>query len=987
MTPSEAPEHLRREGDRFTGFQHLMKERVQNILLVSSLYDSFILEQDGQINEKFLTEFLDLNLRHTPELTQVSSSDEALARLREGSFNLVITSPQLGEVTAAEFSFAVREQGLEVPIVLLGYDARALKDFMGRHDCSEIDRAFLWQGDVRILLAIVKYLEDRLNLEHDTREAGVQVIILIEDSVRYYSSYLPMIYAELLSQSQRAIAEGVNLSHKILRMRARPKILLCSTFEEAWEAFQRFSDDVLGVISDIEFPREGTVSKTAGLDFTAMVKTAYPDIPVLLQSSRPEYERKARALEAAFVLKGSPTLLNDLRRFMIDSFAFGDFVFRMPDGREVDRANSLKSLVRALRTVPVESLRFHSERNHFSNWLKARTEFVLADRLRPRKITDFASMKHIREFLIEIIDDFRLQRQQAIVSDFNPESFDPASGFARIGGGSLGGKARGLAFVRYLLSNYPVDRLFEGVRVSVPPGVVLGTDVFDEFFEANDLWDFAIHSTDPAELEKRILEADFPEAVRASLARFLELMDAPLAVRSSSLLEDSQYQPFTGVYETYMLPNDDEDLEERLLQLVLAIRMVYLSTFSRHARAYIRATPYRLEEEKMAVIIMKVVGAAHEDRYYPDFAGVARSYNFYPAPPLSAQDGVAAVALGMGKAVVEGGKCLQFSPCFPRHMVQFSSVQDVLSNSQRSFWALPLGDRGGAGPSIREVEYGLEAAENDGTLFSVGSTYSPENDAVYDGISRPGVRLVSFAPVLKYETFPLARLLEILLEVGSWGMGAPVEIEFAVNLSPDVGKAKEFGFLQMRPLALSREAEELDLGGAKREDLICRSGQILGNGRIEVQDLIVIDHHNYQRSQSQDVAMDVARMNGKLVAASTPYLLIGVGRWGSRDPWLGIPVAWDEISGARAIIEASFRDFRVTPSQGTHFFQNLTSFNVGYFTVDEEQEREFVDWDWLAQVEAKETIGVVRHLRFEEPIVVKMNGKRGEGLVTRPGVS
>jgi hypothetical protein len=711
-------------------------------------------------------------------------------------------------------------------------------------------------------------------------------------------------------------------------------------------------------------------------------------VPVLLHSDRVENEPAAREVGAAFIQKGSATLLNELRQFMVENFSFGDFVFRMPDGKPVGRAHNLRTLVEKLRSVPEGSIGFHASRNHFSNWLKARTEFALAHELRPRRVSDFGSLEELRQDLIHSIETYRRESQQGIIADFSPHTFDPMSGFARIGGGSIGGKARGLAFVRYVLNNYPISQLYKNVRVFVPPAVVLATDVFERFLHENGLREIAIHSQDDEETARRFLEAPLPGDVRNDLSEFLKLVESPLAVRSSSLLEDSQFQPFTGVYETYMLSNDADDHEIRLQQLVTAIKRVYASTFSQRAKAYLRATPYRLEEEKMAVIVMKVVGASRDGRFYPDFSGVARSHNFYPTPPLSSEDGVAAVALGLGRTVVEGGTCLRFSPRYPKHVVQFSSVKDVLDSSQRTFWALPLGPERsslGAEDPMREVEYDLEQAEIDGTLTAVGSTYSPENDVVYDGLSRPGIRLVSFAPVLKHGLFPLAPLLQTLLELGSWGVNAPVEIEFAVNLQVPPGDKREFGFLQMRPLALTRETEELEIGEVRKEDLICGSDKVLGNGRIEVQDLVVVDYHRFERAQSQEVAQAVARFNAKLTAEGLPYVLIGVGRWGSKDPWLGIPVTWEQISGARVIVESGFRDFTVTPSQGTHFFQNLTSFMVGYFTVNSRLGEGYLDWTWLGSLPAEEQSSSVRWVRFPQPVVVKMNGRTGEGVIFKPG--
>ena len=973
----------------FERFQSLMPYRVQDILLVSSLYDSFTLQEDGRLNELLLGEFLELSLHHTPGLTHVSSGGEALALAQaERRFNLIVTTLDPGDMDATTLAREVRRAGLDIPVVVLAYDNDERKQFVATHDVSDIEHIFLWQGNARILVAIVNLVEDRRNVEHDTRTAGVRVILVVEDNVRFYSSFLPTIYTEVIRQSERLLSEGINLSHKLVRLRARPKILLCGTFESAWEMLTRHRGHLLGLISDIQFPREGALSRDAGFELARMAREAVPDLPILLQSSHAKYAPRAEAIGASFLLKGSETLLADLRRFMIENFAFGDFVFRLADGTEVGRAHDLKSLEDMLVRVPAQSIAFHGERNHFSNWLTARTEFALAHRLRPRQVRDFPSLEDLRHDLIESIAEYRREQGESLVSDFDRHTFDPqAPFFSRIGGGSLGGKARGLAFVRYLLGRQRVGRRFPGVRVAVPPAVVIATDVFDRYLAENDLLDFAINATDDRELERRFLGAPLPADVTQDLLAFLDGAHWPLAVRSSSLLDDSQYQPFTGVYETFMLPNNHPDLSERLEQLTRAVRRVYASTFSVHAKAYLHATSYRLEEEKMAVIVQRVVGAPHGERYYPDISGVARSYNFYSAEPLKPEDGVAAVALGLGRTVVGGEPCLSFCPRHPRHIAHFSTVEDVLVNSQRAFWALELGGRGDGGDeqAMRETRFGLDVAEQDRTLDAVASTYSMENHAIYDGMSRKGVRIVTFAPVLKHGEFPLAELLSLLLDIGGRGMNRAAEIEFAVRLG-DGSEPHEFGFLQMRPLVLARETAALDVDEIHSDLLLCRSSRVMGNGRLdELRDLVVVDFHRFDRSQSRDAAEAVARFNAQLSSEGRPYLLIGVGRWGSHDPWLGIPVTWDEISGARAIVESGFRDFRVTPSQGSHFFQNLTSFEVGYFTVNADAGEGFIDWEWIEAQPAAGRNGFVRHLRFDRPLVVKMNGKKNEGVIYKPG--
>ncbi len=836
---------------------------------------------------------------------------------------------------------------------------------------------------------MVKYIEDKRNVQHDAEAMSVPVVLVVEDNIGYYSAFLPVLYTEIWTQTRRLIDEGINLQHKLLRMRARPKILLCSNYEEAEEQMLRYRDHLLGVILDVEFPRGGTIQPETGFDLAQAIRDVVPDVPIVLQSSRTEYMERAFRQGFSFVQKNSPTLLSDLRRFLIESVGFGDFVFRLPDQTEVGRASDLNQIEELLRSVPPESVAYHAERNHFSHWFMTRTEFALAQKLRPRKVSDYASVEDLRQNIIDSIAEYRHEQSQTQVGDFSPGNFSPEqSFFLRIGGGSLGGKARGLAFVRSLLHQKRLSRRFPGMQIAVPPTLVLATDIFDRFVSDNDLLDFAIHCQDDEEIVRQFVATHLPSTLIDALLAFLEKMHSPLAVRSSSLLEDSQYQPFSGVYETFMLANQDADLQVRLDQLMEAIKRVYASTFTRHAKAYVRATPYRLEEEKMAVLIQQVVGARYGNRYYPDFSGVVRSRNFYPVAPVTVRDGFAAVALGLGRAVVGGGKCLTFSPRYPRHLVQFSSVEDILANSQTEFWALPM-DRHehtlDPEDELREVPFTIPQAEQDGTLNLLASTYSADNHAIYDGLSRKGTRIVSFAPILKYGMFPLPAILDQLMTIGEEGLGRPVEIEFAVRLAKKSGGVSEFGFLQMRPLVVSREGEDLRIEVVDREKLLCQSGQVLGHGRIDtLRDAVVVDFHRFERARSHEVAQSVATFNAKLSDGGKPYLLVGVGRWGSNEPWLGIPVAWDQIAGARVIVESGFRDFRVTPSQGSHFFQNLTAFQIGYFTVNPDAGEGFIDWEWLNAQPALHEDGCVRHLQFAAPVSVIMNGKTGEGLILKP---
>jgi len=976
--------------NRIQGFQELMRLRVRDILLVSSLYDLYLFEEDGRLYELIRNEYQGLNLSHSPELTRVSSGAEAINLAKEERrFDLIITTMHIEDMHALNFARLVRQSGLNIPIVLLAHDNRELKSLLLNPEKDIFDKIFIWTGDFRILIGITKYIEDRLNIEHDSNIIGVQNIIFIEDNVRYYSSFLPIIYTEVLKQSQQLIMEGMNLTHKFLRMRARPKILLCGSYEEAWDYYKRYKNLVLGIISDISFPHNKRMDKKAGIKFAKAVRKDHADIPILLTSDNPDNEKIVFDVEASFILKDSSTLLTEFRAFLSSHFSFGDFVFKTPDGKEVARSSNLKSLEENLKIVPAESIRFHGERNHFSNWLKARTEFWLAHQLRPRKISDYPNDEALRQDLINSLHNYRQIRQRGIIADFKKERFDPANSIARIGGGSLGGKARGLGFVNTMLNNYHIRDQFDEVQIYVPPAVILATNVFDDFLEMNDLRLFALNCNNDEEIIDRFLHAEFfPEEAASNLSDFLGLIDTPLAVRSSSLLEDSQYHPFAGVYQTYMIPNNHSNTTERLNDLISAVKRVYASTFFEKAKNYIRVTSYRTEEEKMAVIVQKMIGLTHDGKFYPDFSGVAKSYNFYPQPSQESSDGIISVALGLGKMVVEGGNTVRFNPKYPKDLIQFYSVEESLNNSQRGFYALKLDEDADFGNVVQDMAiklYDIDVAEKDGSLKYVGATYVADNDAIYDGLSRQGTRVITFGPILGNKLFPLAEILKLLLDIGTWGMGTPVEIEFAVNMNPVDKKKKNFGLLQMRPLVISHEEEHLKIEDHKDDEIICRSSQVLGNGIIsDIKDIILVDYHTFERAKSREVAAEVASFNNKLIKEKKPYLLIGVGRWGSLDPWLGIPVTWEQIAGAKAIIETSFKELSVEPSQGSHFFQNITSFMIGYFTVNSQLGKGFVNWDWLLSKKPFDRKNFTRHLRLKNPILLKMNGHRNKGVILKP---
>lgn len=983
----EVWEELRYLGrGHLSGFEHLTKYRVRNILLVASLYDAFTLEEGGRLTELILTEYRELNLSSAPRIRRAATADEALALIDSQRFDLVLTMTRLGNTDANEFSRRVKSLNGLLPVIVLGYNERELAE-LAEHNDGSIDRLYVWSGDMRLLFGIIKNVEDAWNVDDDTRLGDVRCIIVVEDSIRFYSAYLPLIYAEIFKQTQDLMADGINLSQKLLRLRARPKILFATTFEEAWAYYERYRPFLLGAISDVCFPWQGSRRDDSGVEFIRRLKADDPTLPCALQSSDPGNEQAAAEVGATFLDKHSHHLLMDLRRFIQKEFGFGDFVFRMPDGEEIGRAHNTRSLLREMVRVPVESILHHAQHDHFSNWFRARTKFTLANRIKPRKVDEFASSEALRDYLVETIRDYRTSMGRGVVTDFSRQEFDSTNGFVRIGRGSLGGKGRGLAFMNHVLGRYGVGDHFPDVVVHVPPTAVVATDVYDTFLAQDALLETALAATDEQTVADAFLAAKLPPEIYDDLRSFLEQVRYPLAVRSSSLLEDAQHQPFAGVYKTYMIANAHTDVNVRLDQLCDAIKLVYASTFSPQAKSYLKATNNRVEEEKMAVVIQKVVGRRHEDVVYPDFAGVAHSTNHYPAEGMRPEDGVACVALGLGRTVVEGGISLRFSPREPRRLPQFGTIEDTLANSQRRFQALDVSDPS-AYPTLFEdgnvVELGLDAAERHGTLQAIGSVYSPENEVIYDGISRPGPRLVTFAHVLKSGIFPLPELLRFLLEIARRSQSCAVEIEFAVNLRSG-DQTAEFGLLQVRPLAAERKSPRIDDALFTAPETLIATDVALGNGiYADIRDVVLVDRGRFDRGRTPEIAAEVGRMNRRLQEAGRPYLLLGPGRWGSSDRWLGVPVQWQQIAGAAVIVESDLDDFRVTPSQGTHFFQNLTSFQMGYLTVNGTSGGGVLDWDWLESQAAVETTTFLRRLRFDAPLRVLIDGRRGRGVVLRP---
>jgi Pyruvate phosphate dikinase, AMP/ATP-binding domain len=971
-------------------YDALMPRRVSNLLLVSSLYDHYTIIEDGRLSEMLFTEYLDLDLRFTPSIERVSTAEEALEKLKSESFDLVISMTRVGEMNIGEFSEAVHAINPVIPVVLLACSARELAILPHLGNLKGIDSIFIWLGDVRLFLAIIKSIEDRLNALHDARVAGVRSIILIEDSIQFYSSYLPMLYGEILKQTHALTAVSVNRAQKIMRMRARPKVLLARTYEESLRIYEQHRNNLLGVIVDAAFPKGGIVRSTAGFEIARLLRERAPDLPILMQSDAQNATRAA-SLGLKFIDKQSPTLFADLKNFMQQHLGFGEFVFLQSDGTVLSRVPDLRTLEWAIQAVPEEYLIPNISRNDFYTWLMARTEFELSESIRNLVQKAAESQEDFRQRLLMTLRRFRQRSVTGVVTEYSGRTFEGGSGFVRIGKGSLGGKGRGLAFINSLINMYQLERRFSGVRIFVPPTAVLATSVFDQFMESSGLLSFALKETDDRKIAEAFLKVEFPSDVIENLWNFLQWVRYPLAIRSSSLLEDASYQPFAGIYKTYMIPNTHDNPEVRFEELCNAIKLVYASTYLADPKAYMESLPSRLEEEKMAVIIQQVVGKRYDSFLYPNFAGVGRSINFYPMPGIRPEDGVVSVTLGMGKAVVDGGRCVRFCPAYPTKPIQSFTPNEYLENSPKDFMALDLSHSGLPGsqaemPSIELTTLEIAVAEKDGTLSPIGSVYSSDNDAVYDGTSRAGIRLVTMAGVLKGKIFPLADIMAFLLKVGTAASSCPVEIEFAVNLSDDPGKPHEFAFLQMRPLVLGSELQEIEIENIELGEAICVSNKALGNGFIRnVCDLVYVRKERFDRARTIDIAEELGNINAMLKQQKRPYILIGPGRWGSADPWLGIPVKWAQISAVRCIVETGFEDMHVDFSQGAHFFQNIMSFGIGYLTIDlYTKTNDYLDTSWLNLQPAETETEYLRHIKFKDQLHIALNGRKNLGVVMKP---
>ncbi len=982
-------------------FHDLMWHRISEVLLVSSPYDAYILEQDGQLTEQVFREYSKLSLPAPPRFTHAPTGEVAIRMLRERRFDLVLTMTSLADMDVNAFGRRVKKLRPGRPVVLLALDRKELYELRGIIDSKAIDGAFLWSGDSKILLAIIKYIEDRENLDLDIQHGHLKVIIVLEDSPYYYSLFLSLLYKELTLQALALYAEGANEILRQMSMKSRPKVLLATTFEEGVHLFERYKENLLAIISDMGLPRGAMHDHHAGLDFVRMVRRFDPELPVLLQSAEEEHQKAAIEADAAFIHKNSPQLLAKIREFLTFSLGFGDFVFRLPDGREIDRAHNLRELEDKLRTIPISSFAHHAQHNHFSIWLVARSEFTLADRIRPRQVSEFDQLEDARQFLIESLREGRRKMRRGVVTDFSRTRFDREP-HTRLGHGSLGGKARGLAFFNMLLADMDAED-FGGLAVSVPKMVTLTTDHFDEFLGRNNLRDFAIHCKDDQEIIQQFLDTRLPDELADDLAFILERMTEPLAVRSSSLLEDSMHQRLAGIYSTLMLPNNAPNRSRRLREVCGAVKLVWASTFSSNARAYLKNTGKHVGEEKMGVIIQELVGDYHEDRFYPDFSGVVQSYNFYPIGPQSAEDGVAHLALGFGRIVVDGGLALRFSPGHPEVLPQFANPKTLLDRSQRGFFALDMERH----CSALEADlfstmtfYDLKVAEADGTLKALGSVFDTDEQRIVDNLRHAGPRVITFNNILKHKAIPLPEALIKLLQLGQKGFGGAVEIEIAVDMG-DWGRRIRRGakrmpphlyVLQIRPFASSAQMVTGPGISFPQGDILCATELSLGNGiSSDICDIVYVRYDRWEASRNQKIADEVGKINEALIDLDRPYLLIGPGRWGTGDEWLGIPVDWGQISNARVIVEASPKGYDVEPSQGTHFFQNITALKVAYLTLPAGKLNaagpQFLDRAWLDAQTAHLETEHLRWLQLSEPVTTVLEGRHGRGVIAKPGAA
>lgn len=965
-------------------FVNLMMRRIYNVLIVANPYDAFMLEDDGRVEEKIYNEYVELGLRYPPTFTQVSTTEEAREVLRTMHIDLVICMPGNADNDAFSVARDIKAEFPHMHCIVLTPFSHGITKRMENEDLSIFDYVFCWLGNTNLILSIIKLLEDKMNLEHDINEGGVQMILLVEDSIRFYSSILPNLYNYILAQSKRFATEALNRHSATLRMRGRPKVVLARNYEEAMSLYERYSDNVLGVISDVRFPIHGEKDSEAGLKLMREIRQNDPYLPLILESSESENRAKAEAEGFRFVDKNSKKMSLDLRKILEEHFGFGDFIFRDPKTKaEIMRIHSLKELQDNIFKIPDDSMLYHISRNHMSRWLSARAIFPVSMFL---KTVTWERLKDItahREIIFDAIVQYRHMKNIGVVAVFDRMKFDAYSHFARIGEGSLGGKGRGLAFLDNIIKMHPEFNSLEGAKVQIPRTVVLCTDVFDQFMEQNNLYQIALSDASDDDILRHFLRAQLPDSLIADFFTFFEAVKSPIAIRSSSLLEDAHYQPFAGIYSTYMIPYLD-DKYAMLEMLACAIKGVYASVYYRDSKAYMTATSNVIDQEKMAVILQEVVGKQYDGRYYPNISGVLRSLNYYPIGDERAEDGIASLALGLGKYIVDGGQTLRVSPYHPHQVLQTSEMETALRETQTRFYALDtrhVGNDFKVDDGFNILNLKVKEAERDNSLNFIASTYDPYDQVIRDGLYEGGRKVISFAGVLQQNVFPLPELLQMSMRYGAEAMRRPVEIEFACNLNAD--RTGSLYLLQIRPIVDQKQMLDEDLAAIPDADCLLRSHNSLGHGVTEdVTDVVYVKTDDrFSAADNPTIAREIEKLNKEYLDRGTNYVLVGPGRWGSSDSWLGIPVKWPHISAARVIVEVALKNYRVDPSQGTHFFQNLTSFGVGYFTIDENRNDGCFHKATLDAMPAVEETEHVRVVRFEKGLRIMMDGKKGEGVV------
>ena len=967
-----------------TSFVNLMTRRIFNVLLIANPYDAFMLEDDGRIDEKLFNEYAALSLRYPPRFTQVSTEAEAWAELQRNSFDLIIVMPGTDNSDTFDIARGIKHRFQHIPLVVLTPFSHGITARIENEDLSDFEYVFCWLGNTDLLLSIIKLIEDKMNLDHDIEEGGVQQIILVEDNIRFYSSVLPELYKFVLQQSMEFATEALNEHQRTLRMRGRPKIVLARTYEEAIDLYDRHPNNVLGVITDARYPRGGVVDPQAGVHLLAELRKRDPFLPLILESAESENALQAKAYNADFIDKNSKKMAVDLREVVKQRFGFGDFIFRDPQThQEVMRAHNLKEMQSAILSVPAESLLYHITRNHVSRWLRSRAMFPAAEFVKQLSWQELQDIDAHRRAIFEAIVDYRRMKNRGVVAVFRRDRFDRYSNFARIGEGSLGGKGRGLAFIDNIVKHHPELNQFDNATVMIPKTVVLCTDLFEEFMDHNNLYQLALSDADDAVILDAFRRATLPASLEGDILTFIEATSSPIAVRSSSLLEDSHYQPFAGIYNTYMVPLLDN--RHRMLSMLCdAIKGVYASVFFKDSKAYMQATRNVIDQEKMAVILQEVVGRQYGDRYYPSMSGVGRSLNYYPIGDERAEEGIVNLALGLGKYIVDGGQTLRICPHHPGKVLQMSDTEMALRETQTRFYALDLknmGENFSVDDAFNLLKLSVREADKDGALQYLASTYNPTDQVIYPGVYPDGRKIISFVGVLEHDVVPLPHLLREVLRLGQEAMRRPVEIEFAVEIDAAT-RSCVFYMLQIRPMVDVKSDVHINLSEIRPETILLQSNNALGHGQMDdITDVVYVKTDGYNAGNNPLIAEEISRINAKFLDRGEHYVLVGPGRWGSSDSWLGIPVKWPNISAARIIVEAGLTNYRVDPSQGTHFFQNLTSFGVGYFTINDFNGDGVYNRAVLDALPAVEETAHVRHVRFPHALSIKVDGKKKLGYV------